>query len=605
MIAQQVTQILELATSEAQSEALHRSQVRPLLDDSAQALLTVALILSWLAAIEVIVAIGWTLRLNLLPTAPITSFFLIVGAIFLHSYANKENFRLFIRAGVIAILLCTVSLVIGALSHDFSDDGQSYHQQGILALVHGWNPFLNYQYDGKHAIWVSHYAKGPWILSASLMALSGNIELGKSINVLLAICAGMVTYAVFRSIHGASKRFAIFVAALIAVHPVTDYQFLTYYVDNQVASILVIVALLSYFLAKKKNSIVFIAFIAAIIIGANIKLPVIPFFILICGSISLYLLISRQWVLFFSLFRAQLIGFGLALFVGFNPYVTNFLIHGHPFFPAAGAKSIKILAGQATEDFLQKSRLEKFILSMFSESHSTIAENLVSPNDQIHLKLPFTVRISELKTFYKKTDVRIAGFGPLMSGAILLALIYAFFRLTVHLRIRDRNIDWLAVSLVTGLLISVLVFPESWWARFAPQFWHAIILAVALMLVFQQGKFSNFLGKLVLLVLAVNTLMVLTLSLAHQIMQEADYRAQVESLRRISFVQPIPIEIQQDSTRFRLMHEGVKFVEKMPTNCQHTDVIIATGSRFCVDDSLNAQYLRGSPFFARLLGRTL
>ncbi|MCP5107451.1 MAG: hypothetical protein GY950_28950, partial [bacterium] len=57
--------------------------------------------------------------------------------------APPANFKKhdFLKITGVFLLLILISLLVSMAVYDFSQDGQAYHQPGIIALANGWNPF--------------------------------------------------------------------------------------------------------------------------------------------------------------------------------------------------------------------------------------------------------------------------------------------------------------------------------------------------------------------------------------------------------------------------------------------------------------------------------
>lgn len=563
-----------------------------------------AFILAWIATLEVIVGTGWFFNVGLLALAPVLAFGLLSASAFLrfNRYPGYRESPFPCIATSLAIILASV--LLAALFHDFSDDGQAYHQEAVLALAEGWNPFRVHEYHGDYPLWVSHYAKAPWIFGASMMALTGNIESGKAINFLLMACTVLVSYEVLRK-EAASRRAGLALAVLLVFNPISASQFWSYCVDAQLGCVVFLAAFLALRLLDKPSNAARIALAASIVFGMNIKFSAIPFLIVITSIMGLHAWMTGNRSGCATLAKSTFAGCLLALFVGFQPYITNTLDRGHPFFPLAGSQKVDIISGFVTAEFYTKNRFEKLALSLASESHNIFGRNMEDPSEQIRIKPPFLIRPGEIKTFYKITDTRIAGFGPLMSGALLMSLACCL----ALVRRTDRPVHRHSARLLMlgfALAVSIVIFPESWWARYVPQMWLLALLPLVPILAETTGTFRSHLARVTFAVFMGNTLLLLILSSAHQVVQELDYRAQIESLRQMSVASPIVVVEEGDrSTRFRMRQEGVSFVSKRGQACTSPDLIMGSKTSICLDRPDAALYKPGSPFIAGLLGRQL
>jgi hypothetical protein len=164
--------------------------------------------------------------------------------------------------------------------------------------------------------------------------------------------------------------------------------------------------------------------------------------------------------------------------IGYNPYITNTKIYGHPLYPVYGANSVDIISDQSPAEFAGLNRFAKAFRSYFGETDNILA----SSGDRIRLKIPLTFSREEVKRL-DDFDLRVAGFGPLFSGFVLLAValygLFAFMALAtggVSLGAKFRLRDYPLEIMAALFLITACSIPEFWWARFSPQLWLIPIL---------------------------------------------------------------------------------------------------------------------------------
>ncbi len=412
---------------------------------------------------------------------------------------------------------------------DLSYDGQSYHQTAIIRLAGGWNPF--YESVGADlstlARWIDHYAKAPWYYAAGLYQLLGNIEQAKISGILLCFASFFLLTSFFLGLgfkkRGVSK--SLLLAFLMALNPVALYQSTTYYVDGQLASVFLVVAALlglQYLNQDEPEAPVFVSFFFALVILFNIK-----FTGLIYGGVAVSALLLLLWFqnrirqikrVLLASFAGVLVG---VAFVGYNPYLTNWLYHGNPFYPLAGAHAIDLKPYNVPQNYLDQTSLATLALSAFSKSDDVRGENTFG-----QLKVPFTIDATELHQFYG-SDPKEGGFGPLFSGAIVLAAaILLFSAIEAHYRIRrDRaaalpiekkpakeryrnfEIYKMALLICAVLVVSAILNPMSSVARYVPQIWLLPLIAVPL--AFKSNtRLLPAVGFAVLAILLVNNVLV-------------------------------------------------------------------------------------------------
>jgi hypothetical protein len=564
------------------------------------ALLTAILIICWLAGIQVVVALGWATNFGTLKLAPLISYLIVFAGFGV--YAAKSDYLTFLKPTLAATLLILCTAAIAVSTDDFSYDGQDYQRDAIHAMVGGWNPFSNSHSNGASSIWVSHYAKGPWMVGASLSALTGTYEIAKCLNLLLLIAASLIVYDVCRNVRGMNRNFSILLATLVALNPVNSYQLFTGFVDSQVGSLVLILALLLYCYVLKRERILELALLASTASLITTKFSAALFVGILFAVFLLGVGFARNWRCTLDLMRIGAVGVGAGFLIGYNPFITNVVDHGHPFYPLAGAGSVNIVRGFVTDEFLNKNRLQKFYLSLASETHHDYGKTLARPEEQIRLKFPFAVTKAELVTLSRTTGPFIGGFGFWTSGALCLLCILCILKFSCFLQSENKIIEWEPLALLSGLLLSTLAFPESWWARYIPHFWAFLILASGFLLVYCRSRFYP-LGAVVLAVLLINSTIVFFSASAHQIVQQLDYGAQVRSLKQISTIDPIQIKVKFASSTDRMHELGISFVQRQDLTCAHPQELIGGGATFCFNDSLSPLYVKGSPLVAALLRR--
>ena len=96
-----------------------------------------------------------------------------------------------------------------------------------------------------------------------------------------------------------------------------------------------------------------------------------------------------------------------------------------PFYPVCGKNKI-IVINSLPVSFENMSNIERFLRSTFSESVQSVDKtNIQEYNNQVHLKIPFTINkksFGKIPNSYSFcfADIRIGGFGYLWSGILLL-----------------------------------------------------------------------------------------------------------------------------------------------------------------------------------------
>lgn len=437
----------------------------------------------------------------------------MVGALFLIRTYFPTGIKVVVLAFLAGmVMVFGVSLWVSAKTYDLSWDGQTYQQAAIILLKDGWNPVLDQpiqpmqvgvgaQLTGKEMLnafhlWINHYAKGPWLLDAVFYKLTGKIEWSKMFNFLLLFASFFLCLAA--NLLATPKKVwrALLFSALLACNPVVFTQLTSFYIDGQLASLVVIFCALGYILIKQFDRWIMLALCGAIVLMVNVKFTALVYAVLLSGGLLLlYFLYEKNGLwkkMIIPLGAAFLIGVGV---VGYNPYITNTVTKGHPFYPLAGKDAVDIMFYNSPKDFPEMNRWEKLFITTFAKSENIGVEH------SSQLKLPFTGSAEEVKIFISP-DVRVGGFGPLFGAASLLG---CFVLIGIVLYQKSRSVPLLVVI---GLLFAtVVVNPECWWARYVPQLW-MIPLLLALAGMESKKRFLQFGSWLLVAVLAVNLFLV-------------------------------------------------------------------------------------------------
>jgi hypothetical protein len=118
--------------------------------------------------------------------------------------------------------------------------------------------------------------------------------------------------------------------------------------------------------------------------------------------------------------------------------------------------------------------------------------------DERNFTSPFQSRgFDELKKFGGTADLRIGGFGPFFGITIAVTLLAA----SLLIRGPRNGIGFATVALAT--LLSVVVNPQMWWARFVPQMWLLPVLVAAAA---SRSRIAKALALIIVLLLGVTSL---------------------------------------------------------------------------------------------------
>ncbi|KIL41895.1 hypothetical protein SD70_04630 [Gordoniibacillus kamchatkensis] len=480
-----------------------------------------------------------------------------------------------VSAGLSAVLFLCGFLVSGHF-YDLSYDGQSYHQEAIIHLAEGWNPVYDKELalPTGQSIWINHYAKASEIAAATVYKATGLLEHSKVMNLLAMAASGLLSLAALLSLRPERRVAAWAVAFLLALNPVAVYQSFTFYVDGLLGSLLLCLLALGTLIVMRPGWLLLAAYTLAMIMVMNIKFTAIGYAGVLTAGLLIALYMSEQFAALKRLFRVAAIGAIIGvLIVGYNPYVTNTLRDGHPFYPLAGENAIDVVKNFTPRNLERMNRFEQVAASYFGVPMGNSTDKKPT-----QFQWPFTFTAKELPTF-AETDVAVAGFGPLFSGALVLALI------VFALAFRKRpGITLAAVGVVAVLAVSAFLNPAAWWARYVPQFWVIPLVGVWLAFCLNGSRVVHAAGFALAAVIAVNALLVSGIFVTKQWAWSEQLRNQLAQLQSVP--QPVKADFTYSwSNRERLKAYGIAFKEEKPLSCSgKTMTLIKSGTTLCVDN---------------------
>ena len=280
----------------------------------------------WASITMGLVCAGWSIELSFLTWAAVGSAVISTAIVVFSLRQAGLSAATVLKCLVSVLLVVSASLALGGASHDFSADGQTYQQQAILAMMHGWNPIRDPHYNGPFSIWLSHYAKGAWILVAAVSAPL-SIEFGKAICWLFAISAAILSYVLFVKQFLLSRSTALICAALFACNPIFASQIQTFYVDGLVGSLVALAAIATYMLVLNPSIFLAGAVAGCVAIAINLKFTAGPFVIVLIAVISLWCVLTRQMTAAKSLIYASTAGIIIGGCIGINGVLKNQVQH--------------------------------------------------------------------------------------------------------------------------------------------------------------------------------------------------------------------------------------------------------------------------------------
>jgi len=369
---------------------------------------------------------GGTINPFILPTALITGWTVTAAG-----QPRSVRFRM----ASWGVAVWSAAIAAACVLCDFSYDGNAYHQEITAALCNGWNPTRIGQTVGNLSVWTLHYANGLETIAADVVSLTGSLESGKAVNLVIATSGGCIIFSFIRRYFPELKPTMASAIALLAVlNPVFVTQAGTYYNDfakyfYTVMTILLVIKTSSAPDKKPGYACLFMVICLAIATKFN------AFFeegVVISASLVWLIFHRKQSVASRLLILSALAATAGVLLFSYHPYVTNTLSAGHPLFPLMGNGSEEIMSGNTPDEFTENNRFTNFFYSM------TYA---LTP----------------------RYDSRFGGFGPFFAVMLAVSLV-AMWRSRSPKR-------GLTLYISAWTIASCFFFEQSWWARYICQAW--------------------------------------------------------------------------------------------------------------------------------------
>jgi len=192
-------------------------------------------------------------------------------------------------------------------------------------------------------------------------------------------------------------------------------------------------------------------------------------------------------------------------------------------------------------------------------ARSVFSKPQILPRPAPEWKIPFSVSTADLIEF-RAADVRVAGWGPLFGETLALVLVLVivlWFTRRWHARMSAVIAVWCAL-----LLVSALVNPYAWWARFTPQLWIVPVLLTFWMIYITRRTWLRRVAYSLAFLLGVNASLILGVTLAGVLIGNALLESEMRSLRMQARDGPIPVALNGwVAVRMRLSERGVRYFE--------------------------------------------
>jgi hypothetical protein len=488
---------------------------------------------------------------------------------------------------LISTIITATSLIIANAFYDLSWDGLWYHQTAVYQMSHGWNPL----YDPLHNFtphlqaWLRFYAKGPWYIALALFETTHNIEMAKAAALLIFPLTFLTGFALMIDL-GLNKRNASIIAALIVLNPVITCELVSYLVDGLMISFLFIsVAAMARWFQKPNMLFILIAMMSTVLC-INSKFTGLVYLCFFVAAGGIYILIKQRKLIWKYLIIQSVSIFAGILIFGWNPYITNTINRGNPFYPMLGSSAYPSLSalGQDPIELYEtppnmrgKNRFIRFTYAIFGRPGAYPAY----PGPDAVLMRPFDIGWKDFSIYYFH-DVRISGFGPLFSGGLIFTL-FLFVLLLFH---RDANRLFLILSCST-IVLSVLISTHTWWARYGPQLWMLPVAVIIAGFTITNSRVIFWSTRILAAILLINATLIAVVHFSWEVDATKTTNEQLLMLKQSGNVE-IDFQYFREPFSERLKNAGVTFHITRQLQCNNPIEIMSVspgypgGVRACV-----------------------
>lgn len=455
-------------------------------------------------------------------------------------------------------------LVISGLFTDLSFDGQGYHEAGIIALDKGWNPLfqnINSRRDiiSENKLWIQSYPHANDILSLNIYKVTGNVEDAKALTAFWIVISGLICFVALSALR-LNGWLSLILLAVALLNPVSILQIYTFGLDSQYYSMML--SLVGLIILAYKNFRQWFVYPGVVIVSIfmiNNKLTSVEGLVIIGACGCLYAFVTRHFRMAAKIGAMLLVGLFLGLLAyGYQPFVTNYVQHKTPFYPAVSGSNRQAynFSENKPSNYLSVNTASLFAQSIFFKSNGYFRK----PKDGAKLKIPFTFSKTELNSLIY-LGPKEGGFGVLFSGIvvtlILFVLMLAFVRKTYKGNRREAITLILAAAVV---VLSCVTYPLNSDYRYIPQFWLLVPIVLWLSWKFRDGKVVA-MNVIIILLVLINSLFVFMPAASASVSMSYKLDGYMRTLSAQSKKQPIRVNFaQSEGNEFLLKKYGVAYV---------------------------------------------
>lgn len=421
--------------------------------------------------------IGFWINIPIIQYSFLLSF--LIATIF-GFFQLKQCIRDFWVYLLIVILCIAAPPAFTSHYYDFGYDSNVFHEIMVISLSNGQNPILNpdipylnqtHTYSSQlspHIKGISDWvtskfireAKGYHILAAAFYSFTKDLQASKSITIIGSFMSIFLCFALFSYIFEQTPRYILGLLSIVAgINSIVICSSLSFYVDGFLyASLLSLMALFGLYYVQKRIELLCIALAYSALL-INIKSTAIIFVTLLYVTIGILYYLNRKDLLKRNLYL--IIPFIiLCALCSYHPYIHNYIVYNDI---SGGSIDEANNFNDIPNSWKTLSIPEKLILSLFSKADV----NPVALEYSV-IKIPL-LDISDAG-IYSNDPPKVGGWGPLFSGILILSLLFFIWqiqKIIMFHKIQENSIIFL--GFIGMIIITVLIFQLSWYARYVPQ----------------------------------------------------------------------------------------------------------------------------------------
>jgi len=469
------------------------------------------------------------------------------------------NFIIYIYRGLSKLLLSNVIFVAFSSifyysiskTYDASWDGQWYHQDAILKLIEGWNPFYS-TYDSSLSIsesdmWIHHYPQASWMVQACILKFGNSIQATKILHLLLSLATFGIAFYVIRNILRINTIITALFSLCIAFNPITYSQFFSFYVDGQSATGLSMYLLVLVFLAYQPNKLFYILLACLFIYIANIKFTNLIYLSVFNIIYFIWMFINNPKAIRVKLFAYLSIIYCLGILIlGYSSYTRNVLEKGNPFYPILGKNNVGNIVKDIplSANFKDQNRFQNILDASFA--YPVYARQ----PDSSKFRMPFT-KVNYDNFF--RTDAELSGFGARWSEILVISALLLCYLL---IKLNPKKRLYLLLLLST-ILLSVFINEQCFVARYVPQLW--LLPMVLILFIFNEnGILNKVLSVSFSLFLLYNTSKIIETQVNYQAEVRKNINLEIDFLK--SLHRTIEVKCKYKSVLARLNENNISYI---------------------------------------------